>query len=145
MKGCTTPLGSTPPTLYEPNGSVGSFTSHKIQSSERAMRWGVQFFVLIRARRLECLTICRCHNKGSTLCSVILRPWVLVWPGFEPVTSHSSDRHLSNLAKQFYWLQKKKTYKKFQTSIFVKSWEINSTCSKVLAKKFIHIHVLTYM
>ena len=97
------------------------------------------------SRRLECLTICRCHNKGSTLCSVILRPWVLVWPGFEPVTSHSSDRHLSNLAKQFYWLQKKKTYKKFQTSIFVKSWEINSTCAKVLPKKFIHIHVLTYM
>ena len=62
-------------------------------------------------RRLECLTICRCHNKGSTLCSVILRPWVLVWPGFEPVTSHSSDRQLSNLAKQFYWLQKKNLQK----------------------------------
>ena len=96
-------------------------------------------------RRLECLTICRCHNEGSTFSSVILRLWVMVWPGFEPLTSHSSDRHLSNLAKQFYWLQKKKTYKKFQTSIFVKSWEINSTCAKVLPKKFIHIHVLTYM
>ena len=95
-------------------------------------------------RRLECLTICRCHNEGSTLCSVILRPWVLVWPGFEPVTSHWSDRQLSNLAKQFYWLQKK-TNKKFQTSIFVKSWEINSTFAKVLPKKFIHIHVLPYM
>ena len=29
-------------------------------------------------RRLECLTICRCHNKGSTFYSVILRPCVLV-------------------------------------------------------------------
>ena len=62
-------------------------------------------------RRLECLTICRCHNRGSTFSSVILRPWVMVWPGFEPVTSHSSDRHLSNLAKQFYWLQKKNLQK----------------------------------
>ena len=62
-------------------------------------------------RRLECLTICRCRNKGSTFSSVILRPWVMVWPGFEPVTSHSSDRHLSNLAKQFYWLQKKNLQK----------------------------------
>ena len=29
-------------------------------------------------RRLECLTICRCHNKGSTFSSVILRPCMLV-------------------------------------------------------------------
>ena len=31
-------------------------------------------------RRLEILTICWCNNKGSTFYSVILRPWVLVWP-----------------------------------------------------------------
>ena len=29
-------------------------------------------------RRLESLTISRCHCKGGTLSSVILRPWVLV-------------------------------------------------------------------
>lgn len=29
-------------------------------------------------RRLKCLTIRRCHSKGSKLSSVILRPWVLV-------------------------------------------------------------------
>ena len=29
-------------------------------------------------RRLEHLTICRCHCKGSMFSSVILRPWVLV-------------------------------------------------------------------
>ena len=35
-------------------------------------------------RRLECLAICRCHSKDSTLFSlVILRPWVLVRPRFE--------------------------------------------------------------
>ena len=49
-------------------------------------------------RRLECITLCRCHNKGSTFSSFILRPWVLVWPRFEPVTSSSADRHLSNWA-----------------------------------------------
>ena len=33
-------------------------------------------------RRLERLvTICRCHYKGSTFSSVILRPWVMVRPG----------------------------------------------------------------
>jgi len=37
-------------------------------------------------RRLESLTICRCHYKGSTFSSIILRPQVLVWLGFEPAT-----------------------------------------------------------
>ena len=34
----------------------------------------------------RCVTICRCHNKGSTFSSVILRPCVLVRLGFEPTT-----------------------------------------------------------
>ena len=38
-------------------------------------------------RRLERLTICRCHYKGSTFSSVILTPLVLVWPRFEPMTA----------------------------------------------------------
>ena len=46
IKGCTTKPGSTPPTLYEL--SVGSFTSHKNQNSERAVRRDLQFGVLIR-------------------------------------------------------------------------------------------------
>ena len=33
------------------------------------------------------LTICRCNYKSSTFSSVILRPWVLVQPGYEPMTS----------------------------------------------------------
>ena len=49
-------------------------------------------------RRLESLTICRCHYKGSTFFSVTLRPWVLVQPGFEPATSRSADRHSPNWA-----------------------------------------------
>ena len=39
-------------------------------------------FNLPYPRRLESLTICRCHYKGSTFSSVISRPWVLVRPGF---------------------------------------------------------------
>ena len=44
-------------------------------------------------RRLECLTICRCHtHKGTTSSAVILRPWVLVRMVFESATSHSVDQ-----------------------------------------------------
>ena len=92
-------------------------------------------------KRLECLTICRCHNKGSTLSSVILRPECWSGLGLSP---QPPTRQMGTYPIELNWLQKK-TYKKFQTSIFVKSWEINSTCAKVLPKKFIHIHVLTYM
>ena len=38
------------------------------------------------------------RNKGSIFSSVILRPWVLVWPGFEPATSCTKDRHSTNWA-----------------------------------------------
>ena len=41
-------------------------------------------------RRLERLTICRCHYKGSTSSSVIWRPWVIVLPRFEPATSRTA-------------------------------------------------------
>ena len=51
-------------------------------------------------RRLESLTVCRCHYKGSTFFSFIQRPWVLVRPGFEPVTSRSADRRSPNWANQ---------------------------------------------
>ena len=37
-------------------------------------------------RRLESLSICRCNYKGSTFSSFILRPRVVVQPGFEPTT-----------------------------------------------------------
>ena len=51
-------------------------------------------------RRLESLTVYRCHCKGSTFSSVILRPRVLVRPGFEPTTSSSADRRSPNWANQ---------------------------------------------
>ena len=80
MKGCTTPPGSTPPTLYEQQ--CGFF--HVPQESEQWKSWHGPTVFRSYPRRLECLAICRCHSKDSTLfSSVILRPWVLVRPGFE--------------------------------------------------------------
>ena len=51
-------------------------------------------------RNIISQTISGCHIKGSTFSSVILRPSVFVWPGFEPATSCSADQHLSNWANQ---------------------------------------------
>ena len=51
-------------------------------------------------RKLESLTVCGCHCKGITFSSVILRPWVLVLPVFEPTTFRSTDRRSPNWANQ---------------------------------------------
>ena len=51
---------------------------------------------LSHARRLESLADCRCHCKSNRVSLVILRPRVLVWPGFEPSTSCLAYRRLSN-------------------------------------------------
>ena len=72
--------------------SMGTFLSHKTQNSERAVRRGLRFYPM----RLESLTICRCHNKGSTFSWVILRPVVLTRPRFVPATSSSAHQRLSN-------------------------------------------------
>ena len=53
---------------------------------------------LSHARRLESLAVCRCHCKSNRVSLVILRPRVLVWPGFEPSTSCLAYRRLSNRA-----------------------------------------------
>ena len=57
-------------------------------------------------RRLESLTVCRCHCKGSTFW-----PWVFVWPRFDPATSSSADQCFPNWANQvaghLLWLLKK--------------------------------------
>ena len=46
-------------------------------------------------RKLESLTVCRCHCKGSTFW-----PWVFLRPGFEPATSSSADKCFSDCANQ---------------------------------------------
>ena len=50
-----------------------------------------------KTRKSNC---CRCHYKGSTFSLVILRPWVLVRLGFEPVTSRLMDWCSPNWAYQ---------------------------------------------
>ena len=67
--------------LYYTTGVLYLLLFMKIRAVEEL--WGWAYSLCFYLRRLECLTICRCHNKGSTFSSVTLRPWVLVWPGFE--------------------------------------------------------------
>ena len=45
---------------------MGSFSSHKNQTSESAVRRDLRFFVLIR-EDLESLTVCRCHYTKAAL------------------------------------------------------------------------------
>ena len=52
-------------------------------------------------RRLESRTICRCHYKGNTFSSIILRPWVLIRPGFEPATSRRAVRRSTTKLTSF--------------------------------------------
>ena len=65
----TTTPGSTTPTLYEQ--CVGSLTSHSINIGKDCETGPT----VLRPypRRLESLTICRCHYKGSTFFSVIVK------------------------------------------------------------------------
>ena len=67
--------------LYYTTGVLRLLLFMKIRAVEEL--WGWAYSLCFYLRRLECLTICRCHNKGSTLSSVISRPWVLVQAGFE--------------------------------------------------------------
>ena len=56
----------------------------------------------VYSRKLESLTVCRSLYKGSTLSSVISRPWVLVQLGLELAASHLADQHLFNWANCSY-------------------------------------------
>ena len=67
------------PLLFS-NSEVGIFTSHKNQISVSAV---TRFFVLIR-KDLQ-MSLQRQHFLFS-----YLGPWVLVWLGIEPATSHSA-------------------------------------------------------
>ena len=85
----------TPPTLYEQQ--CGFF--YVPQESEQWKSCDTGPLVSRPySRRLECLTICWCHNKGSTFSSVILRPWAR--PGFQPATSRLTDGRFSNWANR---------------------------------------------
>ena len=70
----------------------GFFYVQQEQIGEIAVGRDLQFFVLIRVNWKVSVTICRCHYKGGTFFSAILRPWVLIRPRLEPATSRSADR-----------------------------------------------------
>ena len=93
----TTPLRSTSPTLFEQ--WCRFFYVPQEPDKCNCCETGPTVFRPY-PRRLESLTVCRCHYKGTTFFSVIERPWVLVRPGFEPVTSRSADRRFPKWANQ---------------------------------------------
>ena len=94
----TTTPGSTSPTLFEQ--WCGFFYVPQEPNKCKCCETGPTVFRPY-PRKLESLTVYRCRYKGSTFFSVIYRPWVLVRPGFEPVTSRSADRPRSpNWANQ---------------------------------------------
>ena len=79
-----------------------------LRPTRRAVRRGLYGFSSLSEKTrmtLECLTICRCYNKGSTFSSVILRPWVLVQPGLNPrppaYPIELTGRRLTNLLVTF--------------------------------------------
>ena len=69
----------------------------KNPKSERAVKRGWRSWFLFR----EDTIICRCQNNSRTFFSAILRAWVLMRPGFEPVTFRSADGPLSYLTNIF--------------------------------------------
>ena len=60
MEGCTTALGSMPPTLYEQQ--CGFFYLRQESKQWKSCETGPMVFRPY-PRRLEILTVCRCHNK----------------------------------------------------------------------------------
>ena len=64
MKGYTTPPGFTSPTLYEQQ--CGFFYVPRESEQWKSCETGPTVFRFY-PRRLECLTICRCHNKGHSV------------------------------------------------------------------------------
>ena len=74
MKGCATSLGFMPSTLYKQQ--CGVFYVPQESKQRKSCDTGPIVFRPY-PRRLEILTICRCHNKGSTFSSIVLRPAVV--------------------------------------------------------------------
>ena len=56
-------------------------------------------------RKLESLTICKCHYKGSIFWSVISRPWELVSLGFWSCDLSHSSPMLNQQSQPVCWVQ----------------------------------------
>ena len=92
-----TTTGSTSPTLFEQ--WCGFFYVPQEPDKCKCCETGPTVFRPY-PRRLESLTVCRCHYKGSTFFSVMLKTLRVGRPGFAPVTSRSADRRFPNRANQ---------------------------------------------
>ena len=86
------------PLLFS-NSDVGSFYVPQEPDKCKCCETGPTVFRPY-PRRLESLTVCRCHYKGSTFFSVMLKTLRVGRPGFAPVTSRSADRRFPNRANQ---------------------------------------------
>ena len=82
--GLTTTPGTICPDLCDK--CVGSFTSHRVVWTVKGCETGSTVYSPY-PKRLESLTICGCNYKGGAFSSVILRPWVLVWPNRVELTA----------------------------------------------------------
>ena len=95
--GQTTTPGTLCPTLCEK--CMGSLTSPGNQCREDAGDGTYALSSLSEETRMSNRAICRCHCKGSTFSSVILRPRVLVWSGartLDPPPPCTTVRHSAN-------------------------------------------------
>ena len=101
--------------LFFSNSGVCSFTSHKNQISESTVRCDPQFFSPY-LRRLEILTICRCHHKAALSSQLFKDPecwssWDLNrWPPAQQtggyvyfLKSRLSWIELNFLKKEYFW------------------------------------------
>ena len=93
QKGQTTTLGTTCPTQC-----VGYLTYHRVIRNKDCETGPTVYRSY--PRRLESLIICRWRYKGSTFYLVILRPWVLVRPRFEPASSRTAVGCSTNWANR---------------------------------------------
>ena len=92
-----TPPGSTSPTVFEQ--WCGFFCASLEPDNWKCSETGPAVFRPC-ATRLESLTVFRCHYKGRTFFSVILKTLSVSPAEVKPATSRSADRRSPNWANQ---------------------------------------------
>ena len=96
-KGLTSQLISTPPLLA---GVLHLLLFMKIRAVEEL--WGWAYSLCFYLRRLECLIICRCHNKGSTFSSDP-ECWSSLGLNAYPIELTRWQFELQHILKHLHW------------------------------------------